>query len=344
MESTEPLDAGAGLHFDVERDPDVAELTQIADSEPGEVDEEIPADPTDDLIKVYLRDIRMNKLLTAEEEKELAAKMARGDKTARAAMIVANLRLVVKMSKRYMNRGLPFLDLVEEGNIGLIKAVDRFKLSKQCRFSTYGSWWIRQSIERAVVNQSRTIRLPVHISGLIGKIARATYELARRLNRQPTLQEVADQLQIDQSRVRELLVFKEKTLSIDEPLGFNSAHSLMDATEDNATVSPLDLIENIDRFKLVSEGLETLSNTERDILTLRFGLDDKTPQTLDAIGKNRGVSRERIRQIESQALQKLETHFVQLAGSSGAPTKRKASPRHAEEVPVRQSPAPQTER
>ena len=301
------------LSFEIERDPDAFELAEIGETEPAELEEEIKqavAEPFEDAAKLYLRDIQKNKLLTAEEEKKVAARIDLGDKAARAVMIVSNLRLVVKMAKRYLNRGLPFLDLVEEGNLGLIKAVDRFKLSKECRFSTYASWWIRQSIERALVNQSRTIRLPVHVSDLIGKMARATRELVRKLNREPTLEEVAGCLGVELSRVCGLLVILKKTFSIDQPMGDTADFSLSDTIEDTANTSPVELVENLNRYEVMSKWFKTLSNTEKTILTLRFGLEDNNPQTLDTIGRSFGVTRERIRQIESKALEKLRTHVA----------------------------------
>jgi len=277
--------------------------------EPAEVEEEevraAVVEHFDDAIKLYLREIQKTKLLTADEEKELAARISKGDKAARDRMITSNLRLVVKIAKRYMNRGLPFLDLIEEGNLGLIKAVERFKLSKECRFSTYATWWIRQSIERALVNQSRTIRLPVHISDDINRMMRVTRELVQRMNREPSVKEVADALGVDISHVRKLMVLLKKTYSIERPLGDNNDYFLIDTIEDTSTVSPAALLEDLNKYELVSQWFETLSESEKKILTLRFGLEDGEPQTLDTIGRDFGVTRERIRQIEAKALEKL---------------------------------------
>jgi RNA polymerase primary sigma factor len=269
--ASEALGGKALLPFDIERDPDALELAEIEETEPAEIEEEIKqvvAEAFEDAAKIYLRDIQKNKLLTAEEEREIATRIDLGDRAARAVMIVSNLRLVVKMSRRYMDRGLPFLDLVEEGNLGLIKAVDRFKISKECRFSTYATWWIRQSIERALVNQSRTIRLPVHVSELIGKMVRATRELVRKLNREPTLEEVADCLGVESSQVRGLLVVLKKTFSIDQPMGENADFTLSDTIEDTTSVSPAELLENLDRYELMSKYFKTLSNTEKTILSV----------------------------------------------------------------------------
>jgi len=259
----------------------------------------------DDAIKLYLKEIQKSKLLTAEGERELATLIATGDMAARDKMIESNLRLVVKIAKRYMNRGLPFLDLIEEGNLGLIKAVERFKISKECRFSTYATWWIRQSIERALVNQSRTIRLPVHVADDINKYVKVSRELLQVLKRDPELEEVAEAMGTDITHVRRLTTLIKKTYSIEHPMGENSDYSLIDTIKDVKALDPLDFSEDLDKFQHVSQWLETLTQSEREILTLRFGLDDQEPQTLDTIGKKFGVTRERIRQIESKSLEKL---------------------------------------
>jgi RNA polymerase primary sigma factor len=311
MESYECLaDDKTPLFMDPEQEPEVAELAKLDDDVDECADDEKEVDVAvvehfDDAIKLYLREIQKTKLLTAEDEKELAAKIDLGDKAARDRMIVSNLRLVVKIAKRYMNRGLPFLDLIEEGNLGLIKAVERFKLSKECRFSTYATWWIRQSIERALVNQSRTIRLPVHVSDDINKMLRVTRELVQKLNREPTLAEVADALGADQQQVRRLMVLLKKTYSIDQPMGDNSDYFLTDTIEDTSVVSPESLMEDVNSYELISKLIETFTDAEKKILTLRFGLGDTEPQTLDTIGQSFGVTRERIRQIEAKALMKL---------------------------------------
>ena len=209
----------------------------------------------DDAIKLYLRDIQKTKLLTADEEKELASRIATGDKSARDKMIESNLRLVVKIAKRYINRGLPFLDLIEEGNMGLIKAVERFKLSKECRFSTYATWWIRQSIERALVNQSRTIRLPVHVSDDINKMLKVTREQMQKMNREPSVKEVAAAMDSNPAYVRRLMVLLKKTYSIERPMGENNDYFLIDTIEDSNNVSPEELINNKYKFEMVEKWL-----------------------------------------------------------------------------------------
>ena len=267
----------------------------------AEDEEYVPADA----IKLYLKEIQKSTLLTAEEERELAGLIAQGDEAARARMIESNLRLVVKFAKRYMNRGLPFLDLIEEGNMGLIKAVEKFKVSKGCRFSTYATWWVRQSIERALVNQSRTIRLPVHVADDINKFVKISRELVQRLKRDPSLEEIAESMGVEVAYVRRMTILLKKTYSIEHPMGDNSDYSLIDTIEDKNQVDPGSMIEDLDRFAHVREWMEELTETEREILSLRFGLEDREPQTLDTIGQKFGVTRERIRQIEAKSLAKL---------------------------------------
>ena len=288
-------------------EPDEEIIDEDAEIE-GKDDEKQDADwdtHSDDAIKVYLKDIQKTTLLTAEDERELARRISQGDDAARNRMIESNLRLVVKIAKRYMNRGLPFLDLIEEGNMGLIKAVERFKLSKECRFSTYATWWIRQSIERALVNQSRTIRLPVHVSDDINKFIKISRELVHKFNREPQIKEIADAMGVDSAYIRRLMVLVKKTYSIEHPMGENNDYSLIDTIEDPSGVDPSTLIEDLNKYGYVNEWLGTLSESEREILTLRFGLDDREPQTLDTIGRRFGVTRERIRQIEAKSLEKL---------------------------------------
>jgi RNA polymerase primary sigma factor len=297
----------APLFLDPEQDRDVSEFEEDDGAdEPVEMEPKEPvADYSDDAIKLYLREIHNAKLLTAEEEKELAARIDLGDQAARDRMIVSNLRLVVNIAKRYLNRGLPLLDLIEEGNLGLIKAVERFKISKECRFSTYATWWIRQSVERAVMNQSRTIRLPVHITDNTNRMHKISQDLRKQMNREPTLTEVADTMDVDISHVRKLTVLQKKTYSLDQPMGPNGDNFLTDSIEDTSTQSPVTLIEDLNAFEKVMRLIETFSATEKRILSLRFGLEDNEPQTLDTIGRSIGVTRERIRQIEAKSLMKL---------------------------------------
>jgi len=295
--------------------PDVLEVAVETDDDDEEpVAKVVEEQHFDDAIKLYLRDIQKTKLLTADEEKDLARRIAKGDKKARDLMIESNLRLVVKIAKRYINRGLPFLDLIEEGNMGLIKAVERFELSKECRFSTYATWWIRQSIERALVNQSRTIRLPVHVSDDINKMLRITRELTQKLNYEPSAKEVASVMGTNPMYVRKLHVLLKKTYSIERPMGENNDYFLIDTIEDTSTIAPSTHLEEVDKFDLVSQLMAKLTESERRILTQRFGLDDADPQTLDTIGHSFGVTRERIRQIEAKSLEKLRKNIEEIEG------------------------------
>jgi len=259
----------------------------------------------EDAIKSYMRDIQKSKLLTADEEKILADQIAQGDDKARARMIESNLRLVVKIAKRYTNKGLPLLDLIEEGNMGLIKAVERFKADKGCRFSTYATWWIRQSIERALVNQSRTIRLPVHVAEQVSRMFKVTREILYRKSEEPTAQDIAALMGVEQADVERLQQLIRKTYSIEHPLGEEGNYTLIDTIEDPHTPSPSELLENIDRYEYVEKWLKSLKKKEAEILQYRFGLNDYEPETLDTIGRRYGVTRERIRQIEAKSLDKL---------------------------------------
>ena len=296
---------------DEEEEPDNESLAEVEREEDERDSGEDYEDFSMDAIKLYLKDIQKTNLLTAEEERQLARRIDQGDMAARDRMIESNLRLVVKIAKRYMNRGLPFLDLIEEGNLGLIKAVERFKLSKECRFSTYATWWIRQSIERALVNQSRTIRLPVHVSDDINKLIKITRELVRVLNREPQVKEVAEAMNVEPAYVRRLMVLLKKTYSIEHPMGENNDYSLIDTIEDTTVVGPQDLTEWLNKYRLITELLATLNDNEKEIIALRFGLDDRDPQTLDTIGRQFGVTRERIRQIEAKSLDKLRAMLAE---------------------------------
>ncbi len=300
-----PLEYVAALPLDEVEEPLLFSEEELEDDDTVE---EIPLaelERFDDAIKIYLRDIQRTPLLTAESEKELARKVEKGDRDARNKMIESNLRLVVKISKRYINRGLPFLDLIEEGNLGLIKAVERFSLAKECRFSTYATWWIRQAIERALINQARTIRLPVHVSDDINRMLRVTRGLSHELQREPSVQEIAEAMKVKLAYVRRMMTMLRRTCSIDSPVGEDSDYALIDTLQDFSMTAPSEQLENINQYEIISEHFGALSENEQKILTLRFGLDDKEPQTLDVIGQQFGVTRERIRQIEAKCLEKL---------------------------------------
>jgi RNA polymerase primary sigma factor len=256
-------------------------------------------------ISIYLSEIRKANLLDADEEKALADRIGAGDDGARRRMIESNLRLVVKIAKRYVNRGLPLLDLIEEGNLGLIRAVERFQSERGCRFSTYATWWIRQAIERALVNQSNAVRLPVHIADEISRVFRVSTTLRVEFGREPNVEEVAASMGARPEYVRRLLGFARRTFSIDQPYGENGDFSLQDMLEDPQAQDPSDSVLEEDRMNLLGAWLEKLSPREQDVLCLRYGMYDGDPMTLEEIGKRYGVTRERIRQIEMGALRKL---------------------------------------
>jgi RNA polymerase primary sigma factor len=269
---------------------------------------------------LYLRDIRRTRLLTPAQEIELALRIERGDEGARAKMIESNLRLVVKIAKRYVNRGLPFMDLIEEGNVGLIKAVERFKASKGCRFSTYATWWIRQSIERALTNQVRTIRLPVHVSDDVERMNRSAENVNRRLGRYPTDEELAEETGFTVAYIQRLQSIRRKIFSIDQAIDVDGDFTLQDKLEDPDVEDPVDTIHSDKMRRFVLRKLSMLTDRERKILTMRFGLEDDDSMTLERRGKAFGVTRERIRQIQVEALAKLRgaleedgIHFHELA-------------------------------
>jgi RNA polymerase primary sigma factor len=266
----------------------------------------LPADEFQiDTIKMYLRDIQKTKLLSPEEERNLALRVAQGDLEARELMITANLRLVVNIAKRYRDRGLPYLDLIEEGNLGLIKAVERFEVTRGFRLSTYATWWIRQSIERALVNQSHTIRIPVHVAEEISKYWRVTKQFVERHNRDPTLAETAREMGLESNRVRTLRVLMMGTYSLDHPMGEEHDYCLSDMIGDSSTGDPVSRIDDADAYRRLVTLIGACTEAEKRVLTLRYGLDDQEPQTLESIGRRFGVSRERIRQIEAASLLKL---------------------------------------
>src|SRR5512143_208703 len=293
-----------------ESEEEFSELEGESEFEPEEEEEEQEEEPAysdegQDAIKMYLKEIRVAKLLSFEEEQELASRVEKGDADARKRMIEANLRLVVNIGKRYINRGLPFSDIIEEGNIGLIKAVEKFKPEKGFRFSTYASWWIKQSIERAIVNQTRTIRLPVHISEVINTFVKVVRRLVQNLKREPTIEEIAAEMNYTPEQVKDIMQLIRKTHSLDTPIGNKEDGSLKDLIEDEASPSPAKLTEGIVRHEQILEWLNYLTENEKKVISLRFGLEDGEAQTLEVIGKEFGLTRERVRQIEASALNKL---------------------------------------
>lgn len=258
-----------------------------------------------DAIKYYLKEIRKTPLLTFAQEQDLAKKIDQGDQEARARMIEANLRLVVAIGKKYINRGLPFSDIIEEGNLGLIRAVEKFQYQRGFKFSTYASWWIKQSIERAIVNQTRTIRLPVHIAEIVNTYMRATRQLTQKLGRDPSIEEVAKKMRVTIDKVRSISQVVRETYSLDMLIGDQEEDTLKDILQDTSALSPASFSEDIRRREHIDEWLKQLSVSEKKVVEMRFGLVDGDPMTLDSIGKEFGITRERVRQIETQALNKL---------------------------------------
>jgi RNA polymerase primary sigma factor len=256
-------------------------------------------------IKIYLREIGQIALLTPKDEIRLAARIKKGDKAARAQMIKANLRLVVKIAHDYSNFGLPLLDLISEGNIGLMKAVERFDPKKGGKLSTYAAWWIKQSIKRALANQAKTIRLPVHLVDKISKMKRAGHKLSEQLGREPTDQELADVLGVTRAKVAQLRTISVRPASLDAPIGDDDATEFSEIVGDEAALTPFELLRDKTLRQEVRDILEELDPREAEILTLRFGLDGSKPKTLEEVGRRFKVTRERVRQIQNIALTKL---------------------------------------
>jgi RNA polymerase primary sigma factor len=255
--------------------------------------------------RLYMRDLRKLPVITVEEEKAYARKVAEGNPDARRKMIEANLRLVVKIARRYVNQGMSLLDLIEEGNIGLIKAVEKFDLAKECRFSTYATWWIKQSIERSIANHSRTIRLPVHVSSRVNRISKIISMYVEKNGREPSLEEISQESGFRIDFVRNLFTMAIKTYSLESYIDENSKLTLEEVIPNPDNEEPLSILEHTRRMEEVASWLDALNTDERKVILLRFGLDGDEPQTLEMIGKAFGVTRERIRQIEQKALNKL---------------------------------------
>ncbi len=259
----------------------------------------------DDTVKMYLKDIGRIPLLTPEEELQLAKDMADGDEGAKRKLSEANLRLVVSIAKKYMGRGMLFLDLIQEGNLGLMKAVEKFDYNKGFKFSTYATWWIRQAITRAIADQARTIRIPVHMVETINKEVRISRRLLQELGREPTPEEIAKEMGIDEEKVREILKIAQDPVSLETPIGEEEDSHLSDFIEDDQGKSPSDTVDSLALKNQLGELLNSLTPREEKVLRLRYGLDDGRPRTLEEVGKEFNVTRERIRQIEAKALRKL---------------------------------------
>lgn len=259
----------------------------------------------DDPVRMYLKEIGKISLLTAEEEVEIAKRMEAGDESAKKELAEANLRLVVSIAKRYVGRGMSFLDLIQEGNLGLMKAVDKFDYTKGFKFSTYATWWIRQAITRAIADQARTIRIPVHMVETINKLVRVQRQLVQDLGRDPLPEEIAAEMNLDVERVREIQKIAQEPVSLETPIGEEEDSHLGDFIPDDEILSPQDAATFTLLKEQLNSVLETLTEREKKVLTLRFGLDDGRARTLEEVGKEFDVTRERIRQIEAKALRKL---------------------------------------
>ena len=258
-----------------------------------------------DPVRMYLKEIGQIKLLTLDEESVLADRITAGDEEAKNILAEANLRLVVSIAKRYVGRGMLFLDLIQEGNIGLMKAVDKFDVSKGYKFSTYATWWIRQAITRAIADQARTIRVPVHMVETINKLARVQRQLTLELNREPSEEELAKKMNTTVEKVREIYKISQDPVSLETPIGEEDDSHLGDFIKDERNLSPEEFATNEMLKDEISQVLETLTEREEKVIRLRFGLEDGKPRTLEEVGQMFGVTRERIRQIEAKALRKL---------------------------------------
>ena len=302
----------AGIEIDVS---DVLDLIGSADmdnptlSEMQALPEDVETAKLDDPVRMYLKEIGRIKLLSPEEEQEVARAMAEGDEKTREAarkrMSEANLRLVVSIAKRYVGRGMQLLDLIQEGNLGLMKAVEKFDYTKGYKFSTYATWWIRQSITRAIADQARTIRIPVHMVETINRVLRTSHAMVQKLGREPTTKEIADELHIEQSKVEEVLKIAQEPVSLETPIGEEEDSHLGDFIQDDEASQPSEEATYTLLREQLEEVLSTLTPREEQVLRMRFGLVDGKPHTLEEVGKQFDVTRERIRQIESKALRKL---------------------------------------
>ena len=297
------------LNIDIVDDIDLSDLEgKDFDSEHDEDDESllsVDGINIDDPVKVYLKEIGRVPLLTPEEEVELAERMAKGDPAARKRLSEANLRLVVSIAKRYVGRGMQFLDLIQEGNLGLIKAVEKFDHTKGFKFSTYATWWIRQAITRAIADQARTIRIPVHMVETINKVKKVSSQLLHEYGHDPSAEEIAERLDMPVDKVREIMRVAQEPVSLETPIGEEEDSHLGDFIPDDDAPVPAEAASQTLLKEQLADVLKTLTPREEKVLRLRFGLEDGRPRTLEEVGKEFNVTRERIRQIEAKALRKL---------------------------------------
>ena len=283
-----------------------AEMDEDKAEEEVDIDLSIPEGISiDDPVRMYLKEIGRVPLLSADEEIALAKRMEAGDEEAQKELAEANLRLVVSIAKRYVGRGMLFLDLIQEGNLGLIKAVEKFDYNKGYKFSTYATWWIRQAITRAIADQARTIRIPVHMVETINKLIRISRQLLQELGRDPRPEEIAKEMGISVARVHEIMKIAQEPVSLETPIGEEEDSHLGDFIEDEAAPAPAEAASFMLLREQLEEVLETLTDREKNVLRLRFGLEDGRSRTLEEVGQSFGVTRERIRQIEAKALRKL---------------------------------------
>ena len=287
-------------------DADIEKMDDEEEIELDKIDLSVPEGVSiEDPVRMYLKEIGKVSLLTADEEIELAKRMEQGDEEAKKRLAEANLRLVVSIAKRYVGRGMLFLDLIQEGNLGLIKAVEKFDYRKGYKFSTYATWWIRQAITRAIADQARTIRIPVHMVETINKLIRVSRQLLQELGREPTTEEIAEEMKMPVDRVREILKISQEPVSLETPIGEEEDSHLGDFIQDDNVPVPADAAAFTLLKEQLIEVLGTLTEREQKVLRLRFGLDDGRARTLEEVGKEFNVTRERIRQIEAKALRKL---------------------------------------
>ena len=284
---------------------DLADIEEITKEELEDTDSMMDAYAIDDPVRMYLKEIGKVKLLSPEEEVDLAVKMANGDEAAKQQMAEANLRLVVSIAKRYVGRGMQFLDLIQEGNLGLIKAVDKFNYQKGYKFSTYATWWIRQAITRAIADQARTIRIPVHMVETINKVIRVSRQLLQELGHDPSPEEIADEMNMPVDKVRDIRKIAQEPVSLETPIGEEEDSHLGDFLEDENASEPAEVASFTLLKEQLMEVLDTLTPREKKVLELRFGIIDGRTRTLEEVGKEFNVTRERIRQIEAKALRKL---------------------------------------
>lgn len=291
---------------EAEMDDSEIVLTEADEIDVEKIDLSVPEGVAlEDPVRLYLKEIGKIPLLNGEKEVELAKHASEGDENAKKQLTEANLRLVVSIAKRYVGRGMLFLDLIQEGNLGLIKAVERFDYEKGFKFSTYATWWIRQAITRALSDQARTIRIPVHMVETIGKVNRTARQLLQELDREPTIEEIAKAMELSEERVREILKISLDPISLDTPIGEEEDSHLGDFIQDERVAVPADAATQTILKEQLNEVLDTLTEREQMVLRLRFGMDDGHPRTLEEVGKEFEVTRERIRQIEAKALKKL---------------------------------------